>query len=271
MIYYTYQPRLPLSKFIEFLWFWKEDSLSELRSCILPIGSMELVIDLNEDNIPLFELYSQVQCGKTKGVRICGAHSQGFIITRNQSCSVLGVHFKPGGSTAFLSIPAGELHNQIISLEELWQESARELRERLLSKSTIKERFQTLEQFLFNVMQPPDHHRAIDFALREFERFPACPVRTVINQVGLSNRYFNTLFRDRVGLTPKLYCRVRRFQQVLRHIEGKKHIDWVDVAFTYGYFDQTHLIHDFRTFANCTPTEYLAQRGFLPFHLEIPN
>ena len=269
MIYHTYQPRPPLSQFIKFLWFWKEDSLSKLQSCILPIGSMELVIDLNEDNIPLFELYSQIQCGSTKSVRICGAHSQGFIITKNQSCSVLGVHFKPGGSTAFFSIPAGELHNQIISLEELWKESAKELRERLQSKPKIEERFQTLEQFLFRVMQPPDRHQAIDFALREFERSPASPVSTVINQVGLSNRHFNKLFRDRVGLTPKLYCRVRRFQQVLRLIEGKKQINWVDIAFTYGYFDQTHLIHDFRTFANCTPTGYVAKRGFLPFHLEL--
>jgi AraC-like DNA-binding protein len=118
-------------------------------------------------------------------------------------------------------------------------------------------------------MQPSDRHRAIDFALREFERFPASPVSTVIEQIGLSTRYFNQLFRDRVGLTPKLYCRVRRLQQVLRLIDGKKQINWVDIASTCGYFDQAHLIHDFRTFANCTPTEYVAKRGFLPFHLEL--
>jgi AraC-like DNA-binding protein len=232
---------------------------------------VELVIDLNEDNIPLFELCSQVQCGSTKGARICGVHSKGFIITKSQNCSVLGVHFKPGGSAAFFAIPTGELHNQIISLEELWKEDAREIRDRLRSKLMIEAWFQTLEQFLLTVMQPPDRHRVVDFALCEFERLPNSPVSAVTDQIGLSTRHFNKLFRDRVGLTPKLYCRIRRFQQVLRFIEGKKQLDWVDVAFTWGYFDQAHLIHDFQTFAHCTPTEYVTKRGFLPFHVELSN
>ncbi|MGJ3245176.1 MAG: DUF6597 domain-containing transcriptional factor [Elainellaceae cyanobacterium] len=271
MIYQTYRPRSPLSQFVEFLWYWEGDSFPQSQSCILPIGSVELVIDLNEDNIPLFELSSQVQCGSTKGARICGVHSKGFIITKNQNCSVLGVHFKPGGSAAFFAIPTRELHNQIISLEELWNEDARELRDRLQSRSTIETRFLTLEQFLLKVMQTPDRYPVVDFALHKFERLPNSPVSAVTNQIGLSTRHFNKLFRDRVGLTPKLYCRIRRFQQVLRLIEGKKQIDWVDVAFSFGYFDQAHLIHDFRTFANCTPTEYVARRGFLPFHVELSN
>ena len=73
----------------------------------------------------------------------------------------------------------------------------------------------------------------------------------VTEQIGLSPRYFNQLFRDYVGLTPKLFCRVRRFQQVLRLVEGKQQIDWLDVAFgLWLTFDQAHLIHDFRTFAD---------------------
>ncbi|HEY9660129.1 MAG TPA: helix-turn-helix domain-containing protein [Allocoleopsis sp.] len=269
-IYKTYQTGLPLSQFIEFLWCWDEDNAIESQSCILPVGSAELVIDLHEDKIPLFDLHSQIQCGSTKGTRICGVHSQGFIIARRPHCSVLGVHFKPGGIAAFLPIPVRELHNQIISLEDLW-ENAGELRERLRSHPTPAARFQILEQFLLRAMQPQHRHPAVDFALREFERFPHAPVSAVTNQIGLSSRYFNQLFRDSVGLTPKLFCRVRRLQRVLALVDGNPQIDWLDVALTCGYFDHAHLIHDFRTFANCTPTEYLAKRGMLPFHLELSN
>lgn len=232
---------------------------------------MELVIDLHEDKIPLFDLYSQTQCGSTKGARICGVHSEGFIIAKDQNCSVMGAHFKPGGSAAFFAIPGGELHNQIISLEELWQGSAIELRDRLLEKPTTRTRFLTLERFLLNLMQPLARHPVVDFALREFERLPTAPVSTVTSQIGFSTRHFNQLFRDRVGLTPKLYCRVRRLQQVLRLIEGKKPIDWMDIASICGYFDQAHLIHDFRTFANCTPTDYVAKRGDHPCHVELSD
>jgi len=277
MIYKTYQPCLPLSQFIEFLWYWEEENATEAQSCILPMGSVEWVIDLHEDHLPIFDLRRQTQCGSTRGARLCGVHSQGFIIARQQKCSVLGVHFKPGGSAAFLPMPVEEVHNQIICLEDLWQDAA-ELRERLQwgntspsapSHATITERFQILEQFLLQVMQPQHHHPAVEFALREFERFPQAPVSAVTEQIGLSPRYFNQLFRDYVGLTPKLFCRVRRFQQVLRLVEGKQQIDWLDVALACGYFDQAHLIHDFRTFADCTPTNYLAKRGALPFHVEL--
>jgi AraC-like DNA-binding protein len=118
-------------------------------------------------------------------------------------------------------------------------------------------------------LRPWDLHSAVDFALRQFERFPHTPVSTVTEQIGLSPRYFNQLFRDEVGLTPKLFCRVRRFQQVLSLVEGKQQPDWLDIALTCGYFDQAHLIHEFRTFADCTPTEYVTKRGMLPFHVEL--
>lgn len=270
MIYQTYRPCSPLSQVIDFLWYWEEDNAIATQTCILPMGSVEWVIDLHEDNLPLFDLHRQTQCGSTRGARLCGIHSQGFIITRHQHCAVMGVHFKPGGSTAFLNIPARELRNQIISLEDLW-EDAGALRERLRSNSTTVAQFQTLEQFLLRVMQLQHRHPAVDFAVRQFECFPQAPVSAVTDQIGLSPRYFNQLFQDYVGLTPKLFCRVRRLQRVLGLVAGKQQIDWLDVAFTCGYFDQAHLIHDFRALANCTPTDYIAQRGRLPFHVELSD
>lgn len=277
MIYQTYQSRSPLSQCIKYLWYWEGNNLPKSRSRLLPTGSMELVIDLRDDKIPLFDLYSQAKCGSTKGARICGVHSEGFIIDKNQTTSVIGVHFKPGGNAAFFALPAGELHNQIISLEELWKGDATELRDRLLKESTIETRFLRLEQFLLSMMQPPvrgaspkeNRHPVVDFALREFERSPVSPVSTVTDQIGFSIRHFNQLFRDQVGLTPKLYCRVRRLQKVLNLLNRRAQIDWMDIAFTCGYFDQAHLIHDFRTFADCTPTEYMTKRGFHPCHVEL--
>ncbi|MFM2302829.1 MAG: hypothetical protein RLZZ135_232 [Cyanobacteriota bacterium] len=115
MIYQTYQPQLPLSQFVEVLWMREGDNLPQTQSCLLPIGSMELVINLQDDLIPLFD----------------------------------------------------------------------------------------------------PHSRVLDL------------------------------------------------------VSGKDRIDWADIAITCGYFDQAHFIHDFRLFANCTPTEYLAQRGFHPCHVVL--
>jgi AraC-like DNA-binding protein len=193
----------------------------------------------------------------------------------------MGVHFKAGGGAPFFALPVGELHNQILSLDELWNHRAAELRElplaaalryRLLEASTIETRFLILEQFLLTLMvQPPERHPAVDFALRSFERSPVPTVGAVTDKIGFSARHFNQLFRNVVGLTPKLFCRVQRLRQVLYLLDGKKHADWIDVALTCGYFDQAHFIHDFRSFAGCTPGEYLEQRGLHPCHVVLPD
>ncbi|MBW4619605.1 MAG: helix-turn-helix transcriptional regulator [Cyanosarcina radialis HA8281-LM2] len=273
----TYRPRSPLSQFVEFLWFREGDNLLQSQSRLLPIGSMELVINLHEDRIPLFDRHSRAECGSTNGTMICGVHSEGYIIRIDRKISVMGVHFKPGGTASFLALPARELSNQRMGLDELWQGRAAELRDRLIEAPTTENRFLILEQFLLMVMQSPDRatvlqkHPAVDFALQEFRRSPTPTVSAVTDRIGYSARHFNQLFRDRVGLTPKLFCRVRRLRQVLYLIAGKEQVDWTDIAFTCGYFDQAHLIHDFRSLADCTPTEYLARRGFHPCHVVLPD
>ena len=83
----------------------------------------------------------------------------------------------------------------------------------------------------------------------------------VTDRVGLSPRWFIQVFREEVGLTPKLFCRVRRFQEVVRLIENREQVEWAEVALGAGYFDQAHFIRDFRAFSGLTPTAYLAQRG----------
>jgi AraC-like DNA-binding protein len=280
MIYQTYQPqltqsitlqKLSLSQFVEFLWFREGNSPSATQSRLLPTGSMELVINLHEDKIPLFDSHSRAEQGSTSGTRICGVHSEGFIISNDRQIAAMGAHFKPGSNIAFFKLPAGELHNQIVSLGELWKNHAEELREKLLEAHTLSARFLILEQFLLTMMQPCKRHPAVDFALREFRRSPILTVRSVIDRVGFSDRHFTQLFRNQVGLTPKRYCRVQRLQQVLHLLVDKEDVDWMEIALDCGYFDQAHFIHDFQTFAHCTPTEYLAQRSFHPCHIILPN
>ena len=62
------------------------------------------------------------------------------------------------------------------------------------------------------------------------------------------------------GLTPKLFCRVQRFQKVLRRIRTGREVDWTGVALDSGYFDQAHFIHDFKAFSGLSPTAYAAHR-----------
>ena len=82
----------------------------------------------------------------------------------------------------------------------------------------------------------------------------------MVEQVGFSQRRFIQLFSDEVGLTPKLFCRVNRFQRVVRRLATMNEVDWAQVALDCGYYDQAHFIHDFQAFAGITPSAYLQDR-----------
>ena len=89
------------------------------------------------------------------------------------------------------------------------------------------------------------------------------------SEVGLSPKRFIQLFRDEVGLPPKLFGRVRRFQSVVNRVFGRTAVDWVDEALQSGYYDQSHFAHDFREFTGLTPGAYLARPGEFVNHVPL--
>jgi transcriptional regulator GlxA family with amidase domain len=129
------------------------------------------------------------------------------------------------------------------------------LRDQLLDAKTPEARFRILEQCLLaRAARPLARHPAVAFALKEFQAVPHTrTISDVANQIGISQRRFIQVFRDEVGLTPKLFCRVRRFQEVL-HLIGREQVEWVEVALACGYYDQAHFINDFQAFSGLNPT-----------------
>jgi AraC-like DNA-binding protein len=249
MVALTYIPARPLADFVELLWLYESYAPPHGMERVLPTGTMELVTILGD--------------GAGGGPIVSGAHSQSFTLDTSLPMSVMGVHFKPGGAFPFLGVPAGELHNAHVSLDALWGPKAGELRERLLEARSPAARFRILEESLLSrATMSLSRHPAVDFALGEFGRVPhARTIADVTAHVGLSPRRFIQIFTDRVGLTPKLFCRVRRFQEVLRTIQRQQEVDWADVAVACGYYDQAHFIADFRAFSGLNPTAYLRMRG----------
>ncbi len=175
----------------------------------------------------------------------------------------MGIHFKPGGAAPFLGAPASEAHGIDLPLDAFWGSGAADLRERLLEARTLGERFRIVEQTLLGRLAGgAEPHPLIVGALRELAVVPQCrTLAEVTEDLGLSQRRFIELFRGQVGMTPKLYYRIRRFQEALRRIETGDGIVWTDLALGCGYYDQAHFIRDFRAFSGINPSAYLAGRG----------
>ena len=173
----------------------------------------------------------------------------------------MGVHFRPGGAFPFFDVPASELADQSVPLDALWGSAASELRERLLATPTPEAKFRVLEACLLEQLAKPlERHPAVSFGIQQLRQSQQQSVAQVVDKAGFSQRRFIQLFDEQVGLTPKRFCRVSRFQRVVQIAHGADEIDWADLALDCGYYDQAHFIHDFQSFAGITPTTYLLQR-----------
>jgi AraC-like DNA-binding protein len=120
--------------------------------------------------------------------------------------------------------------------------------------------FRTAEQFLLRqFVRPLALHTAVNSARKGFSIHFDVSMASVANNIGLSQRRFIELFRRQIGLTPKAFCRVQRFQRVLNRVHRARDIDWIQVALNCGYYDQAHFIHDFRELSGMTPTQYVTR------------
>src|SRR5262249_35099192 len=157
-------------------------------------------------------------------------------------------HFKPGGAFPFLGLPAGDLANTHVDLETLWGPPAGRLRERLCEARTSAQRFQLLQEALLSrLCHRVEQHYAVSAALEMFGKNQAGPiVRKAAKYLGLSERRFIQVFKAEVGMTPKLFSRIQRFQQTRTFNQQNPWLNWADLALDFGYFDQSHLIREFQ-------------------------
>jgi AraC-like DNA-binding protein len=232
---------------------------------------MSLIINLHEDRTRTYDSGDPSKCNTLNGSIIVGPFSGFTIIDTAEQRSTVGALFKPAGASAFFRLPACELQDTDVPLDTLWGPQAGHLREQLLEAETSEAKFQVLEGALLNsIVEPLDPpHPAVRFAVGNFRRRPNQAISNVTNQIGLSERRFIQVFAQQVGLTPKLFCRVQRFQKVLRHVARSETIDWTQIALSCGYFDQSHFIHDFRAFSGINPSTYIANKTPFQNHVVL--
>ncbi|HEV8591216.1 MAG TPA: helix-turn-helix transcriptional regulator, partial [Pyrinomonadaceae bacterium] len=266
------KPTAPLADFVDNFWLYEGYEGEHSNERILPTGTMELVINLRENELRIYDAEQPNRCSRFSGSVVSGAYGKGFISDSEEEAFIMGIHFKPGGAFPFLGVPADELTDTHIDLETLWGSFAIRLRERLCEASTAAERFHLLQETLINHMfRPMEHHYAVSTGLEVFGRQIDATVRDIARSVGLSERHFIQVFKAEVGVTPKLFSRVQRFQRARATIHRQeKAADWAGIAIECGYFDQSHLIRDFQEFSGVSPAAYLRQYNlFLDQNMHI--
>ena len=143
--------------------------------------------------------------------------------------------FRPAGAVPFLKLPSCELQNQHVESEDLWGSLARELRERAVAARTPEAKLRVVELVLLQRAAGMfDGQPVVEYAVENFLLQPATArITEIADKTGFSSRRFIELFKQHVGMTPKLFCRVRRFQEVLRGITSGRLVNWTDTALQF--------------------------------------
>jgi AraC-like DNA-binding protein len=199
----SHQPAPPLAPYVRAIWHYDGYRAVRHRERILPNRTFQLIIEVDSG-------FAAVSGVRTKYVEINTAPIQ----------SVMGAVFHPGGARAFVDASADEFHNEMVPLDLVWGSGGKKLCERLRETACPHARIKVLESALVARLKPHTVlHSAVCHGLNEFQRVPLNRgVLKVIKDAGLSRRRFGQLFREQVGLTPKLYYRLHRFHWVVEQV-----------------------------------------------------
>ena len=265
-----------LRPFIESLWASSHQAMPEHRTALtdaerermIPAASMHLVFRFSDQPIRIFRSIDDTRGDSFRGGVVGGIRSVYYVKDIAARGCTVGASLRPGACKALFGVPADEVAGRHIALEDLLGNTARSLDERLQETTDLEQRLQVLESFL--AKRAPLAlvvHPAIAHALNSFAH--SGDIGTVVEETGYSHRHFINLFRHTVGLAPRIYTRLLRFQKTLKHGIDVPRRRWIDVALEAGYADQAHFNREFRTLAGISPTEYLMNRTGDSHHVPI--
>jgi AraC-like DNA-binding protein len=259
----TRAPSPRLRPFVRSVWLSDRTSsqapVTTRRENVLPTGDMHLVFRLSDDPVRLI-VPDTASSGFVPGHAIAGGPRAAYYTkdTTQPSLSV-GVQLKAGAAVALFGASADEFSGRHVGLADLWGRSATLMRDRLIEACDPERKLDVLETMLSERLpEITALHPAVAGALEYFRT--SVSISEAVRRSGYSHRGFVVLFRRAVGLAPKAYTRVLRFQRVLSECAATADVgdaaSWVDLAMRAGYSDQSHFNREFREFAGVTPEYY---------------
>ena len=257
MRYQEYQPPIELASWIKLFWVFESRSNDPVTETMVADGYPELIIHFRT---PFAEGDRAGRFSRQPMAIACGQLTRPLVLKTSPDAGMIGIRFRPGGMAPFLSTPMQSLTDARVSVEDLFEDGD-QLIEEIAESSHDHQRIAACNRFLIRSIHPDREHLRIRRALERIgQSRGATSVESLASHVGMGRRSLEMAFLREVGTSPKMYCRITRFRHLYDAVsEHGTTVDWVRTALDTGFFDQAHLIRDFRQFAGASPTAFLAQ------------
>jgi len=278
MLLRLHRPGPPLDRIVELVTYYEGYAPEHTKEKLLPDGAVEIVVDLTDFPKRMYDRDDPTRAVAFRDAWISGMRRAWIVIEAAPGSAMAVIRFRPGGAYPVLGFAVEQLTDTVAQLDDVLTRGTASLRDRVLDAATVDDRLRAIEGWLLERARGRlEANPVIDYVAGRLFAPAGIRIADVVGEVGYSQRHVLELFRRWVGLTPKQFGRIRRFQQVLgaavrrdgapvdveadlmlRGAPTADEPDWADVALAHGYYDQSHLIRDFREFTGLTPSGYFA-------------
>jgi AraC-like DNA-binding protein len=265
-------PAPPLRPFVSVLWASTEMKARRAgcldRERVLPTGAMHLVFRLSDHPLRVFDP-GDAPGGRTVGHAVVGgARATFYIRDVSQPVRSIGAQLRPGAARLLFGASANEFAGRHTPLEALWGRFAEETRERLALAASPRQQLALFEHLLASRIGTGTRlHPCVAHALDRLAGDGQ--IHRIVEESGYSHRHWVGLFREGVGLAPKVYRRILRFRAAVDRLAADTTVSLADLAHAAGYSDQPHFNREFREFAGVSPGQYRALLPDLRSHVAI--
>ncbi len=268
MTFETHTLNNPLDIFIESIFHFKDFTPDHSIERVVPTGHLFIIFEL--DNIPrhTYDNVTLTSNGTYSKVWISGMHKNYLSISAHQNSEMFVIQFKPYGAFPFFHSSIDQLNDQVIAAENIFGNEILELRTLLLQKATSAEKFMIADQWLrtrYDVHKAPGSE--LLHTISEFATQPIANHNSIVEAYPKTQKHLISQFKKFCGLTPKVFHRIIRFNEILQLIHSQQKIEWSQIAYQCGYTDQSHFIKEFKEFSGFNPQEFIT----LEFNKEEPN
>jgi len=174
------------------------------------------------------------------------------------NCDEFIIEFKPNGFNRMFSIPATEICDKILSANEVIGKYIKQLYEQLLHASGIQEMVSLADKFLIGFLNRQKAVYSNEGITRISDQLLSknynIDISKYASKANMSIRNFERRFFEQIGTSPKLYCRILRFNTTVKSKIIHPEKSWIDIAYENGYYDIMHMIKEFKQFANASPS-----------------
>ena len=258
MIFKAHQTIQSLAPFVKSIFHYKDFYPDHSIERVIPTGHLFIIFELDDLTRHTYDNKNLKPNGTYRKAWVSGMHKNHISISAHQNSEMFVIQLEPYGGFPFIHRPIEQLNERVIPAEEIFGPDILAFRNNILSLEKSEDKFQACDHWLSDhfdphKVPPPD---LVNFVTAQ-QSNPVSQLPEIMAKYPRSQKHLIHLFKKYIGLTPKWYQRILRFNDLLKQIQNKENIAWADIAYRCGYTDQSHFIKEFKHFSGFNPREFI--------------